>query len=72
MEILRFFLTRLHTVVNKEELFSHIWGYDNRVDITGVEVYVSFLRKKMREIGAHVEIRSVRGVGYRLVDTLRA
>lgn len=71
MEILRYFLTRLHTVVNKEDLFSRIWGYDNTADITGVEVYVSFLRKKMREIGAHVEIRSVRGVGYRLVDTLR-
>jgi DNA-binding response OmpR family regulator len=70
MEILRYFLTRLHTVVDKEELFSRIWGYDNTADITGVEVYVSFLRKKIREIGAHVEIRSVRGVGYRLVDTL--
>ena len=69
-EIMRYFLTRLHTVINKEELFSRIWGYDNTADIASVEVYVSFLRKKLKQLDAHVDIRSVRGVGYRLLDTL--
>ena len=69
-EILTYFLQRRHAVVQKEDLYTKIWGYDNSADIASVEVYVSFLRKKLTHLGAHMEIQSVRGVGYRLVDTL--
>ncbi len=70
MEIMKYFLTRSHTVVQKEDLFTKVWGYDNAADISNVEVYISFLRKKLQHLNAHVEIHSVRGVGYRLQDVL--
>ena len=69
-EIFSYFLQRKHTAVQKEDLYTKIWGYDNTADISIVEVYISFLRKKLNHIHAHVEIQSVRGVGYRLLDTL--
>ncbi len=69
-EIFSYFLQRKHTAVQKEDLYTRIWGYDNTADISIVEVYISFLRKKLTHIHAHVEIQSVRGVGYRLFDTL--
>ncbi len=69
-EIFSYFLQRKHTAVQKEDLYIKIWGYDNTADISIVEVYISFLRKKLHHIHAHVEIQSVRGVGYRLLDTL--
>ncbi len=69
-EIFSYFLQRKSAAVQKEDLYTRVWGYDSTADPSIVEVYVSFLRKKLSQIHAHVEIQSVRGVGYRMVDTL--
>ncbi len=69
-EIFSYFLQRKSAAVQKEDLYTRIWGYDSTADPSIVEVYISFLRKKLAYIHAHVEIQSVRGVGYRMVDTL--
>ncbi len=45
-----------------------MWGYESDAEYNNVEVYVSFLRKKLKAIGSHVQIRSMRGVGYHLED----
>ena len=52
--------------VSREALVTKIWGYDSNAEYNNVEVYVSFLRKKLRLIGSTVKITAVRGVGYRL------
>jgi two-component system, OmpR family, response regulator ArlR len=54
-------------LINKEVLFKRIWGQDMFHEGKYVEVYVSFLRKKLSEIGANVTIQAVRGMGYRIV-----
>ena len=51
------------TVV-KERLVDKIWGYDSEAEYNTIEVYVSFLRKKLLAVGANTEVKSVRGVGY--------
>ena len=43
-----------------------IWGYDSDADISVVWVYLSGLRKKLGQLGARVQIRAARGVGYSL------
>lgn len=53
-------------VANREQLAVKIWGYDNEAEYNNVEVYVSFLRKKLRLLKSSVKITSVRGVGYKL------
>lgn len=50
--------------VEKERLIEKIWGYDSDAEYNTIEVYVSFLRKKLAAIGSDAEIRSLRGIGY--------
>ncbi len=65
-EILRYFLTRPNFVVTKDELIIKLWGYDSDVEYNNIEVYISFLRKKLSFVGAKTGISTVRGVGYKL------
>jgi two-component system, OmpR family, copper resistance phosphate regulon response regulator CusR len=57
-----FFFRHAGQVVSREQLLSHIWGYDYEPDSNVVEVYVGYLRRKL---GAG-RIATVRGMGYRL------
>lgn len=43
-----------------------VWGYDADVDYNNVEVYISFLRKKLQFIHSSLRIKTVRGMGYTL------
>ncbi|MGH8982862.1 MAG: winged helix-turn-helix domain-containing protein, partial [Acidimicrobiia bacterium] len=56
------FLRHPDQVVSREQLLSHVWGYDFDTGSNVVEVYVRYLRKKLGE-GV---IETVRGMGYRL------
>ena len=53
-------------VLSKETLITKIWGYDSDAEYNNVEVYISFLRKKLDFIKSNAAIKTVRGVGYRL------
>lgn len=50
--------------IRKESLIEKIWGYESEAEYNTIEVYVSFLRKKLSAIGSTTEIKSIRGVGY--------
>ena len=50
--------------VEKERLIEKIWGYDSEAEYNTIEVYISFLRKKLSAIGGDAEIKSLRGIGY--------
>lgn len=52
--------------IDKEKFIEKIWGYDSDAEYNTIEVYVSFLRKKLSAIGAKTEIKSIRGIGYTL------
>lgn len=53
-------------LVSKETLLLKVWGYDSDAEYNNVEVYVSFLRKKLLFVSSRVEIATSRGIGYRL------
>ena len=52
--------------VSKESLLEKVWGYESNAVENHVEVYVGFLRKKLRSIGSNVRIEAVRRLGYHL------
>ena len=52
------------TVISTDRFMEQIWGWDSDVEVSIVWVYVSNLRKKIDKLGAPVNIRAVRGVGY--------
>ena len=54
--------------LSTEDLLTKIWGYDTEAEIGVVWVYISYLRKRLSSMGANVEIRAKRGVGYRLEE----
>jgi len=53
-------------VLTKENLLVKIWGYDSNAEYNNVEVYISFLRKKIGFLKSNVSIKTLRGVGYSL------
>lgn len=54
------------SIVTKDSLFDKVWGFDIDNDYNAIEVYISFLRKKLKHISSEVEISVLRGVGYYL------
>ena len=59
------YLMRNHSrVLTREMITEKIWGFDSDAEYNNVDVYISFIRKKLCYIGADVRIRAVRGVGY--------
>lgn len=65
-DILQYFLSRPNFVVSKDELIIKLWGYDSEAEYNNIEVYVSFLRNKLRFLNSKVAISTVRGAGYKL------
>ena len=65
-ECMEMLMERPHTVLSVQQMMDHVWGWDSEAEINVVWVNISFLRKKIAELGAHVEIRATRGVGYSL------
>jgi len=66
LELLEILLLNKKQIINKEMLINKIWGYDSDAEYNYVEVYVSFLRKKLRLLNSKVKIKAIRGMGYKL------
>ncbi|OTN77674.1 two-component system response regulator receiver protein [Enterococcus sp. 8G7_MSG3316] len=63
-ELLLYFLQNKGIILTKEQIFDRIWGFDSETTLTVVEVYMSNLRKHLRDTGVDKEIRTLRNVGY--------
>ena len=64
--IMRIFLSNGEAIVSKETLINKVWGYESDAEDNNVEVYISFLRKKLAFLKAPVQIATLRKFGYRL------
>ena len=65
-DVMRFLLQAQERIVSKEILLARVWGYDSNAVENHVEVYVGFLRKKLKAIGSNVRIEAIRRLGYHL------
>lgn len=70
LDLLEILLLNKNQIVNREMLANKIWGYNSEAEYNNVEVYVSFLRKKLRLLKSKVRIKAVRGIGYKLEEEL--
>ncbi len=66
--MMELFLKNGSRILTKETLILKIWGYESDAENNNVEVYVSFLRKKLQHLKSRVSIKTVRGVGYCLEE----
>lgn len=53
-------------VVSKEFIYDYVWGMDNESISNNLEAYVSFIRRKLKAIDSTVNIKALRGLGYKL------
>ena len=72
-ELLEIFMNNVNRVLEKEQLFVKIWGYDTECDINTLEAYISFIRKKLKLVKSNINIKAIRNMGYVLeVDDEKA
>ena len=65
-EVMRLLLANARAVLPKEDIITRVWGLESEAEDNNVEVYISFLRKKLAFLGSLVTIGTVRKVGYHL------
>ena len=65
-DVMRLLMNAGQQNLSKEVILSRVWGLESNAVENHVEVYVGFLRKKLRAIGSNVRIEAVRGLGYHL------
>jgi len=68
-ELLELLIARKQAITSKEQIIEKLWGFDSEVEYNNVEVYISFLRKKLTFLNSAVRINTIRGVGYVLEVT---
>ena len=54
------------SAITKEQILAHVWGAEAEFEENYVEVYVSYLRKKLKQLGSRVSIKTIRNLGYKL------
>lgn len=65
-QIMELLISNPRQILPKERIIEKIWGYESDVEYNNIEVYISFLRKKLVIISAPVQIKTARGIGYYL------
>ena len=65
-QIMELLIANPRQILPKERIIEKIWGYESDVEYNNIEVYISFLRKKLSSISAPVQIKTARGIGYSL------
>lgn len=55
-------------ILKKERIIEKIWGGDSEAEYNNVEVYISFIRKKMEQLKVKTQIRTARGIGYSMEE----
>ena len=65
-QILELLLLNKGIFLSTEDILVKVWGYDTDADVGVVWVYLSYLRKRLAGLGADVQIKAKRGIGYTL------
>ena len=66
LELLEQLLINKNQITSRESLAERIWGYESDSEYNNVEVYITFIRRKLKLIDSNVSIKAIRGVGYKL------
>ena len=64
--LLEQFMQNPEQIISKEKLYEKVWGFENDAESNNLEAYLSFIRRKIKIIGSTVQIKAIRGLGYKL------
>ena len=65
-EIFQMLIKSPASAITKTQILAHVWGPDAELEENYVEVYMSYLRKKLKKVDSKVTINTIRGLGYKL------
>lgn len=68
-QLMELFMRNRGRVFSTENLMDKVWGLDSDAEIDVVWTYIGFLRKKLKQLCADIEIKTIRGAGYSLEVT---
>ncbi len=68
-QLMELFMRHPHFVFSANHLMDRVWGQDSDADINVVWTYIGFIRKKLKQIGGDIEVKTVRGAGYSLEES---
>ncbi|MBO4308585.1 MAG: response regulator transcription factor [Clostridia bacterium] len=66
LRILEYLIANQGQVLTREQIALKVWGYESDSEYNNVEVYLSFVRKKLAFVESKCEIKALRGIGYEL------
>jgi two-component system OmpR family response regulator len=64
--LLEFLMRHPRQTMTRAQILDYVWSFETRVEATQVDVYIFYLRRKLRLSGKTDPIKTVRGIGYRL------
>jgi DNA-binding response OmpR family regulator len=67
-QMLEMMITNPKQIISQDQFMDKIWGLDSETEMSVVWVYISYLRKKLKDINSHVSIKATRNVGYSLIE----
>lgn len=67
-QLIQLFMSHPHQVFSSEHLMETVWGLDCDSEMDALWTYIGFLRKKLKQLNADIEIRTIRGAGYALEE----
>lgn len=65
-DLMVYLIENQNTILTKEQIFNHLWGFDSQTNLNVIEVYISNIRKHLKTRLDHDMIKTVRNVGYML------
>lgn len=64
--LLEYLIINKDLILSKEQIYNKIWGLDTEIESNNLEVYLSFIRRKLKAIDSKVNIKSLRNMGYKM------
>ena len=66
-QMLEMLMTSPGQIISQDQFMDKIWGYDSETEANVVWVYLSYIRKKLGQIGSNISIKATRGLGYSVI-----
>ena len=66
-ELLDLFLRNPEHTLQRQTILARIWGADYEIEDGNLDNYIYFIRRRLKKVGSSAAIKTVRGIGYRLV-----
>lgn len=66
--MLKLFLEKMNQVLTRDQIIDAVWGEGHYIDENTIDVYVGYLRSKIDQAAGEDYIKTVRGMGYKMID----